>query len=143
MRLLAVVAIGFLCLVRPAVAQGPDGPPAFLLGAFVDDYGAEYVITEESWSQGSSEYHVVAWDAGSSRVLARNADSNPTEAGLWSRFEWIKLDPGSEYEWAYCHIVYDGESREEARSKPPANRAEPRSGCNGHPFTRMKRLGVG
>lgn len=117
-------------------------PPLALLGEFVDDYSIEYTIGELLWTQGSAaRYHVVEWNAGGRYVLARNDTHNPSAAGLWSRIDWVRLDD-SDFAWAYCYAIYDAGSLDEARTAPPSVREEPRTGCNGFPFSRMRRPGT-
>lgn len=144
MARIALIALAGMLLGSDAGAQEASPPPALLVGDFVDDYGSTHTISTESWIHGSAEYRVVSWDAEAQHAIAQNAERNPTERGLWSRFDWVLLDASSEYPWAYCQIVYDAEDEQRARDAAPANREEPRNGCNGHPYTRMKRkAGVG
>jgi hypothetical protein len=41
--------------------------------------------------------------------------------------------------WGFCLTTYDAKTIEEAQTKAKADRANPRKGCNGYPFSRMKR----
>lgn len=111
--------------------------PAMLMGSFVDDYGIPYSISSRSWTQGdSTRYEVYSWDVEERSVVVRAPDP---EAGgwLWSRIDWLTLEEG-EYPWAFCYTAYDLNDPAEAIGAEPANRAEPRTGCGGHPFSRMK-----
>jgi hypothetical protein len=115
--------------------------PAFLFGEFMDDYGIRYTITPELWLQRpNARYHVVMSMAGERTLVARNDASNPGEGGLWTRIDWVRLEEGGEYEWAYCLAVYDAPTQEAALAAPPSGRDAPRAGCNGFPFSRMKRV---
>ena len=139
------VLVLFLGLISPAGGQevlGTLQPPALLLGEFIDDYGIRYSISRESWSQGSAtRYEILEWDLEARSILARNADGNPGDAGLWTRIDWVFLDATSqEYQWAFCYAVYDASSPASAMSAVGTSRATPRTGCNGFPFSRMERV---
>lgn len=118
-------------------------PPADLLGAFEDDYGGVYQITTETWRHGATAaYDIVAWHADSQYVVARNAPGNRSAPNRWTRIDWMSLTSMQPYLWAFCFTAYDAPSREAAEKTPAAVRATPRSGCNGFPFSRMKRRAV-
>lgn len=124
---------------EPAVS--PTTAPAELLGTFEDDYGIRYTISSSSWRQGSGiEYHVVAWDPAGRSLIARNDDDNPSGGGQWTRIDWVRLEDMTPWTWAYCLTVYDAATRDAAESAPAADRASPRTGCNGFPFSRMRRV---
>lgn len=132
-----------LMIAGSGSASGQDqdvGVPGFLLGDFVDDYGGSYTISEARWEHGtSSRYEIVEWSVEGQWLIARNHSSNPGEAGLWTRVDWLELDAASAFGWAYCYAVYDASTESEARSAPPSARETPRTGCNGFPFSRMRR----
>lgn len=113
-----------------------------LLGAFTDDYGTHYQITAESFNEGASAYRVVAWHADSLYLLAQNADSTPGGGARWSRFDWVLLPDQGAYTWGYCHSAWRAPTLDSARATQVVNRSVPRTGCNGHPFTRMQRVGI-
>jgi hypothetical protein len=116
------------------------GAPALLLGAFVDDYGGTFRIDSAAWHHGThSTYEVVAWHADSQYVIARNGARNRSDAGLWTRIDWVKLNGMSPYTWGFCLSAFKAETQVEAEQTRIANRAVPRTGCNGYPFTRMRR----
>ncbi|HTD94098.1 MAG TPA: hypothetical protein VK644_09810 [Chitinophagaceae bacterium] len=43
------------------------------------------------------------------------------------------------FEWGFCLTVYNAKSDSLATQATPADRNHPRKGCNGYPFSRMKR----
>jgi hypothetical protein len=97
-------------------------------------------VTPDEWVQGDeARYHIAEWNTEGRFLLARNGADNPSDAGLWTRIDWVQLESGSEYEWAFCYAVYDAESSDEARAAPASLRDAPLDGCNGHPFRRMRR----
>lgn len=125
---------------RSTEAANQPAAPADLLGAFEDDYGIRYTISPTAWQQGSGiVYHVVAWDPAGRSLIARNDDDNPSDGGRWARIDWVRLEDMAPWTWAYCLTVYDAVTRDAAESAPAADRASPRTGCNGFPFSRMRR----
>jgi hypothetical protein len=131
--------------VSPQPHQTPSEqwpPAAFMLGKFDDDYGSTHVVTREVWMHGkSARYEIVRWNAKEQYLIAHNAATNPSEAGLWSRFDWMPLENMPPFTWAFCMSAYKAESFEEAEKTTIAKRDAPKTGCNGFPFTRMKKLG--
>lgn len=116
-------------------------PPVMLLGEFADDYGGTYSISNDAWHHGPrATYEIVAWHSDSQYVIARNATSNPSDAGLWTRIDWMPLSGMPPYLWAYCLSAYKAPSATAAQSTIVAKRETPRTGCNGFPFSRMKRV---
>lgn len=125
---------------REPGAASPTTAPADLLGTFEDDYGIRYTIGPSTWRQGSGiVYHVVAWDSAGRSLIARNDEQNPSDGGRWTRIDWVRLEDMAPWTWAYCLTVYDAVARGAAESAPAADRASPRTGCNGFPFSRMRR----
>ena len=145
MRRLGTVALAWaLCAGATEVADAQvvrGDPPSFMVGHFVDDYGIRYSITPDSWTQGrEARYSVVAWDQAARQVLVRSSVATAAGSDLWTRIDWVELDgPDGEYPWAFCYGAYDQGGREAAQSAPASERRSPRTGCNGFPFSRMKR----
>lgn len=109
------------CHAPPPIAPAPARAPAMLLGVFVDDYGTRHVIADSLWQHGSRyRYRIVRWDAAGQYLIAQNDSSNAA------------VHPG---------VVPDGLRRAAAEATPPANRAAPRTGCGGYPFSRMTPTG--
>ena len=114
--------------------------PSALLGAFADDYGSEHAIAPDRWLQHKRiRYRIVAWHVKDQYLIAQNDSTNPSDAGLWTRIDWLLLPGMAPYEWGFCLSAYKAPSAAAAESTSGANRAAPRTGCNGFPFTRMKR----
>ena len=141
--LLAFILATSACAIP--TSRGPSGTaPAPLLGAFEDDYGGSYVITKEEWRHGAAaRYHILKWDTAGKYLIALNGAANPTGAGLWTRIDWIPLTDMPPYEWAFCMTAYEAPSAVEAERTATAQPATPRTGCNGHPYSRMKRASAG
>ncbi len=138
--LMVLLGLWLACSGGSHDGTGSSSAPTGLLGGFHDDYGIQYAITPSRWHQKPSRvYHIVHWDSAGQSLIARNDDSNPSDGGKWTRIDWTQLDGMSPYTWAYCLTVYAAESRDEAEAAEPAQRATPRTGCNGFPFSRMRR----
>jgi hypothetical protein len=115
-------------------------PPMLLLGEFVDDYGIKYRIGERTWLQlPSARYHIVKWATAGRYLIARNDSANKSDGGLWTRIDWLKLDGMAPYEWGFCLSAYNAPTAAAAESVSVARRDTPRTGCNGFPFSRMRR----
>ncbi len=129
------------CLAPAAVKSNNHGnPPSFLQGEFEDDYGIKYSIDQNAWRQlPRAKYHVLKWAANDQYLIARNDEANPGEAGLWTRIDWVELSGMPPFAWGFCVSAYDAISAEAAESVDIARRDTPRTGCNGHPFSRMRR----
>ncbi len=141
--LVAALTVAAACgrsRVSSPAGAGSSSAPTALLGEFTDDYRGTYGINESSWRHGArTVYEIVAWHADAQYLIARNAATNPSAAGRWTRIDWMPLDGMAPYTWAYCLSAFEAPSREAAESARSADRRAPRSGCNGFPFSRMQR----
>lgn len=127
-------------LIIPSVLEAPPVMvPDLLRGSFVDDYQVSHTISDSLWTLGSRDrYHIVVSNDSARYLIARNDSGNTSDPGKWSRIDWMVL-PMPPYEWAFCLIEYKAESRDLAEANTSADRDHPRSGCNGFPFSRMRR----
>lgn len=127
---------------QPRQTPSEQSPPsALVLGTFDDDYGSQHVVTREVWIHGkSARYEIIRWNAKEQYLIARNGAGNPSEAGLWSRFDWMPLENMAPFTWAFCMSAYKAESFEAAEKTTIAKRDAPKTGCGGFPFTRMKKV---
>lgn len=117
-----------------------DKIPADLLGDFVDDYDIRYTITDTVWTQHKNiRYHIIKWDTKAKYILARNDAQNRTEPGLYTRIDYMNFENMQPYFWGFCLTVYNAKTDSLAMAAAQADRANPRKGCNGFPFSRMKR----
>lgn len=116
-------------------------PPALVRGDFEDDYGARFSVGRAEFFQRTrNHFHVVEWNLREQYFIAQNDSLNPTDAGRWTRIDWMPLSAMQPYQWAFCFSTYNAASRAEAKATTIAQRGNPRTGCNGFPFTRMKRI---
>lgn len=128
-----------LLLAGLAACVAEPSPPALLLGRFADDYGSRYEITATEWIQlPNARYHIVRWDSVGRYLIAQNDSANPSDAGKWSRIDWLPLDGMPPWRWGYCYSAYNAPTKAVADTVSVARRATPRTGCNGFPFSRMR-----
>ena len=128
------IVLGGCATSKPA-GQMPDD----LKGAFTDDYGVQYTISDVMWTQHpDSRYRIVAWYPEAGYLVAQNEEDNVSDGGLWTRIDWIPLEGMPPYTWAYCLSAYNAPTQAAAAAVNIAQKDTPRTGCNGFPFSRMK-----
>jgi hypothetical protein len=136
--LLLVTAIG--CASAPSRPPSFGRAPADLVGDFEDDYGNSFNISDTMFFQlPRARYHVVEWNSAEQYLIARNGEGNASDAGLWTRIDWMPFSGMAPFTWGFCLTAYRAPSAAAARATPPAIRATPRTGCNGFPYSRMRR----
>lgn len=114
--------------------------PLELIGVFKDDYGSSYVISQSEWVQdGRIKYHLLTYNKEEKFFIAKNGKNNPSEANLFSRIDIIFFENHEPWRWGYCLTNYKATSMQEAVHTAAAGRTNPLKGCNGYPFSRMKR----
>jgi hypothetical protein len=125
-------------LVRKAPAESI---PAIFKGKFTDDYGIKYTITDSLWTQHPrTKFHVIKWNIKEQYLIARNDLTNPGEGGLYTRIDFMQFNKMEPWLWGYCLSVYNASSDKDAEEKGHTDRDHPKTGCNGFPFSRMKRI---
>ena len=135
--------LGVVCGCRHNTEIAPPRQllPASLVGDFVDDYGTAYAISPQEWFQKPrARYRISQVDTVAGYLVARNDLKNPGEPGLLSRIDWVRLDMAP-YEWAFSLSAYAALTEEAAQATTTVQRDTPRTGCNRHPFSRMRRAG--
>ena len=144
--LAAIVAVSTLAACRSTEATDQTDAALKadprLIGHFEDDYGAHYTISESLWQvHPGGLYHVDYWDNEDLFVIVQNDENNGANPNMWTRVDWAILDEEqAPWEWGFCLTVYDAPSSTAAASAVPALRDTLLTGCNGFPFTRMKRI---
>jgi hypothetical protein len=136
--------------IKPASSAGDlsgieikaaDSLPGQLLGEFTDDYGIRYTINDTMWTQHEGiRYHIIKWNLKGQYLIARNDEGNPTEKGLYTRIDYMFFDNMAPFHWGFCLTKYDAKNRQEAAAAAEADRKNPKKGCNGYPFSRMKKV---
>ncbi len=134
----------FLTFLLPAihfVAMAQDKAPEALLGKFTDDYGIQYRISDRLWTQlPSAKFHVIRWNQEKQYLIALNDKNNPGEGGLYTGIDYMEFRDMLPYRWGFCLSSYNAISEAAAEAVEIADRKNPRKGCNGFPFSRMKPL---
>jgi hypothetical protein len=117
-----------------------DSIPSLLLGNFIDDYGIRYTITDSLWIQyPAARYHILKWNLQEQYIIARNDDKNPDDKGLYTRIDYMPFENMEPYGWGFCLAVYNAKSDSIAERTGHADRRNPKKGCGGFPFSRMKK----
>jgi hypothetical protein len=132
----------FLIFSLQSIAQRnkQDSLPGWLKGKFIDDYGINYQITDSTFVMtGSARYHILKWDEKGEFLLTQNDSLNKAQQNLYTRIDYMKFSGMEPFKWGYCFTVYDAENAEAALKAASADRFNPKKGCNGYPFSRMKR----
>lgn len=126
--LLAAALLAGLLAAGCAPEEGDQGDLK-IIGTYTDEFGTDHDITNDTWTIGSSTYHIENYDNARDFLVAQNDDGNSFNAGLWSRFDWVFYE-GSLY---YCQQETDAESAGEAQTNTDADRTDPSAGGCGLP----------
>ncbi|MFV1883664.1 MAG: hypothetical protein ACMZ7B_04200 [Balneola sp.] len=137
--LTSVILILFSCS-SPEEKSSPT-IPGFLIGDFEDDYGVTYAIRDSVFMmEDHTKIHILDWNLDGQLFVGKNDSSNIYDPLLYSRIDWMKFENMGEFEWGFCLSAYNEISLDSARAVSVVNRENPKTGCNGYPFSRMKRL---
>lgn len=68
-----------------------------------------------------------------------NDKNNFSEAGLYIRIDYMVFQNMEPFMWGFCLTVYNATTEKEAIMKSQADRQNPKKGCGGFPFSRMKK----
>jgi hypothetical protein len=114
--------------------------PSWIKGEFTDDYGIPYTINDSLFKLGSSaRYHILLFNEKEQYLVVKNDEINPSEKGLYSRIDYMQFTDMKPYTWCFCLIIYNAPDTTTAKKFMSADRKNPKKGCNGFPFSRMKR----
>ncbi len=120
---------------------GIDTIPLMIKGNFKDDYGIYYKINDVLWTQlPKAKYHIISSNSKEQFLIAKNDESNSSEPGLYTRIDYMTFNNMEPFLWGFCLTTYNAKTIDEALGKKVADRTNPRKGCNGFPFSRMKRV---
>lgn len=120
--------------------QSLNDIPHIFIGTFTDDYGSTYHINNKEWIHDKKiRYHLLSYNKDSLYFIARNDEANPSDKSLYTRIDVMYLKSMDPWKWGFCLTAYKAKTFEEAVNTAAADRANPRQGCGGYPFTRMKR----
>ena len=113
--------------------------PVFVLGNFTDDYGIKYSIRDTLWTQHPNiKYHVISWNVEGHYLIAKNGTGHKGNEGKYTRIDFMTFDGTEPWRWGFCLTNYKADSDIEALATATADRKNPKIGCNGYPFSRMK-----
>jgi hypothetical protein len=115
--------------------------PAFMNGTFEDDYGIKYTINDTLWIQHpNAKYHIINCDTSKQYLLVQNDEANKTDGGLFTRIDYMNFTGMEPFGWGFCLTIYNANTLEKAKTTIIADRRNPKTGCSGFPFSRMKRM---
>ncbi len=110
-----------------------------MLGTFQDDYSIDFDLSPELFFQKpSSRYHIVKWNVDEQYFIAQNDTANAYDINLFTRVDWMQFEGMEPFTWGFCISAYKEPTIESAEATEVVNRAAPKTGCNGYPFSRMK-----
>jgi hypothetical protein len=134
--LFILLAFAFSVNAQTAKPKAPE----FALGSFTDDYKITYTINDTLWVQNpNTKYHIIKWNPEKQYLVAKNAATNKADANKYTRIDYMTFSDMEPWRWGFCLTVYDAETDEIAEKTAYVDRLNPRKGCNGYPFSRMKR----
>ncbi|MTB52077.1 hypothetical protein [Lewinella sp. W8] len=136
--LMSYVLFQLSCAAVPK--HHPNSLPTFLLGEFEDDYGISYQIDQkEIRLLPNDRFHLLNVNVAEGYLILQNDSLNTFAPALFTRIDYQKLDGMAPYEWALCFSSYDEISVENAIDSVNTDKSNLMTGCNGFPFSRMKR----
>lgn len=116
--------------------------PAFLIGEFEDDYGIRYQIDKQAFHLlPNDKFHIRRVNQAEGFLVLQNDSLNTFAPSLFTRIDYQKLNNMNPYEWAFCFSSFKEASIEDAIEKVNTQKADLMTGCNGFPFSRMKKSG--
>lgn len=142
----ALLLATLTCSPVPGVAAGAQartrpGPPALLVGDFEDDYGNRFAIGAAEWLQRpEGRYLVHRWAPEEQYLIARAGADEGYGSGDWMRIDWMSFDRQYPWTWGFCISAWEADTLQSAEQAPLVDRTSPRTGCNGFPFSRMRRV---
>jgi len=117
-----------------------DSVPNFMIGNFMDDYGIKYAVSDSIWIQlPKTKYHILKWNTTKQYIIAKNDTANKADKGLYTRIDYMQFQNMEPFKWGFCLTAYDAATDAAAEATAAADRNNPRKGCNGYPFSRMKK----
>lgn len=132
-----LLSFTFFALAQKSKIKAPE----FALGNFTDDYKITYSISDTLWVQnGYAKYHIIKWNQEQQYLVAKNDAANKSDANKYTRIDYMTFTGMEPYNWGFCLTVYDAESDEIAEKTAYVDRQNPKKGCNGYPFSRMKKV---
>ncbi len=143
---LILVALVLLTLLNISCVTGSkyshESLPTFLMGEFEDDYGVQYQIDQQVFRLlPNDKFHIISVNKADGFLILQNDSLNTYAPSLFTRIDYQKLKNMEPYEWAFCFSSFKEASVKEAINNVNTKRADLMTGCNGFPFSRMKKSG--
>ncbi len=85
------------------------------------------------------KFHIIKWNPEKQYLVAKNDSANKTDANKYTRIDYMTFTEMDPWMWGFCLTVYDAATDEIAENTAYVDRQNPKKGCNGYPFSRMKR----
>ena len=138
--LIACILIGLTVSAKQVNVLRNDSIPSWLKGEFTDDYRIRYSISDSLWMQlPNTKFHIIKWNLDEQYLVAKNDMENPGEGGLYTRIDFMQFKDMAPFEWGFCLTAYKAIDSVTAEKTAAADRSNPKKGCGGFPFSRMKR----
>ena len=136
--------LGLFILMSVSCLTNPKGKnialPKFMIGVFEDDYGVSYKIERHTIHLlPNDKYHVIQVNLNERYLILQNDSLNQFAASLYSRVDFQQLENMNPFKWAFCFSNYEAESVEDALITDNIDKSNLKKGCNGFPFSRMKK----
>ena len=127
------------CTLSKSISSTDLSLPNEFKGKFEDDYGIQYEITDSIFSLlPNDNFQILKWDDMNEYMIVKNDLKNTFAPGLYGKLDIIRLKNMAPYDWGYCFSAYDAKSSGNAKKTQSADKLNPKKGCNGYPFTRMR-----
>ncbi len=134
--ILLILAFAFIAHAQTPKSKAPE----FALGNFTDDYGITYSINDTLWVQNKSmKFHIIKWNPEKQYLVAKNDASNKEDGNKYTRIDYMTFTGMEPYRWGFCLTAYDAATDVIAEQTAYVDRQNPKKGCNGYPFSRMKK----
>lgn len=135
-----IFSISILLLINSSLYAQAKAP-AMIQGNFIDDYKITYTVNDTLWIQKpNAKYHIIKCNEKEQYIIARNDKNNPADAGLYTRIDYMTFENMSPFLWGFCLSAFNAPTEAAAEAVRIADRANPKKGCNGFPFSRMKKM---
>ena len=143
---LILVALVLLTLLNISCVAGSkykhESLPTFLVGEFEDDYGVHYQIDQQVFRLlPNDKFHIISVNKADGFLILQNDSLNTYAPSLFTRIDYQKLNDMKPFEWAFCFSSFKEESVKNAINKVNTQKTDLMKGCNGFPFSRMKKSG--
>lgn len=139
MKYLKIITLVILFISHSNFSNAQNVPNNLLKGNFTDDYGIKYTINDTLWVQHPNiKYHIIKWNEKEQYLIAKNGSGHKADENKYTRIDFMVFEGMAPWNWGFCLTVYKAKTDTEAEQTAAADRKNPRKGCNGYPFSRMK-----